>query len=36
MTTKQRSFIKSLILFYDEREWDWSMAVEFLMWRYKR
>lgn len=35
MTVEQRHFIRSLILYYDEREWDWTTVVEWLMWRYK-
>jgi hypothetical protein len=25
--------VRALIKYYDERGWDWRLAVEFLLWR---
>jgi len=33
MTPNQRNFIRSLILYYDERGWDWSVVVTYLVTR---
>jgi len=30
MSKARREFIKRLIDYYDQRDWDWSKAVEFL------
>jgi len=35
MTPAQREEIKGLIAFYDERDWDWSAVVEFLVRLYR-
>lgn len=34
MTTEQQFFVRALIRFYDERGWDWGLAVEFLCHKY--
>lgn len=35
MTKDQRKCIKDCIRFYDQRGWDWSMPVAFLLCRFQ-
>ena len=36
MSERKRKIVKDCIEFYDAREWDWSLVVEFLVHYYKR
>jgi len=36
MTPEQKRDIRDLVEFYDERNWDWSNIVEFLIRKYHK
>lgn len=36
LTIEEQFFIRALIRFYDERGWDWGLAVEFLCHKYNQ